>query len=340
MRRRRLAVIGAVILIGCGIYAGLWWYAAGRIKEAVATQLPDRARGAGVDAAWQSVRVAGFPFAFRIELAGVTLHRAGKGPEATIEAAALSASTHPWDFRVWELAAPGGIAATFGPAGPGLARLSAAAASGAVAVAGDGAVTVWLTLNQAKGAALGGEIAAHAADAWVIVPAQAAQTHTDTGFGVAAVLHDLALPDAPPGLGRTIADIGVGLTLRGKLVSGPLREAAAAWRDSGGTLELDQFRLHWGELGVTASGTLALDGELQPVGGFSGAVAGYDQLMSTLVAAGRVKASDARMARLALAILAKAGPDGRPEISTSFTLQNGEMFLGPAKLGKAPRIDW
>ena len=39
-------------------------------------------------------------------------------------------------------------------------------------------------------------------------------------------------------------------------------------------------------------------------------------------------------------MLAKAGPDGRPEIATSFTIQNGEMYLGPVKLGKAPRIDW
>jgi hypothetical protein len=48
----------------------------------------------------------------------------------------------------------------------------------------------------------------------------------------------------------------------------------------------------------------------------------------------------AGLARLALAVLARAGPDGRPEIKTAFTIQNGEMFLGPAKLGKAPRIAW
>ena len=27
-------------------------------------------------------------------------------------------------------------------------------------------------------------------------------------------------------------------------------------------------------------------------------------------------------------------------ITTAFTIQNGQMFLGPAKLGKAPRIAW
>jgi hypothetical protein len=39
-------------------------------------------------------------------------------------------------------------------------------------------------------------------------------------------------------------------------------------------------------------------------------------------------------------MLAKAGPDGRPQIATSFTIQNGQMFLGPARLGPVPRIAW
>ncbi|MGC2413068.1 MAG: DUF2125 domain-containing protein, partial [Stellaceae bacterium] len=104
--------------------------------------------------------------------------------------------------------------------------------------------------------------------------------------------------------------------------------------------ELDHLALRWGTLGVTGSGTLALDHDLQPIGAFSGAVEGYDALMSALVAAGRMRAGDARLARLALGMLAKPGPDGRPEIATSFTIQNGEMYLGPVKLGKVPRIDW
>jgi hypothetical protein len=85
---------------------------------------------------------------------------------------------------------------------------------------------------------------------------------------------------------------------------------------------------------------LALDSDLQPMGAVSGAVEGYDELMNALVAAGRMKASDARLARIGLAMLAKAGPSGRPAITASFTVQNGEMFLGPAKLGAAPKIPW
>jgi hypothetical protein len=145
---------------------------------------------------------------------------------------------------------------------------------------------------------------------------------------------------APPGLKDTIDEIGFGVTLMGAFPSGPLAQAAAKWRDSGGSLELDNLDLHWGDIRVTGSGTLALDNTLQPVGSLSGGVAGFDQLLTALVAAGRIKASDARMARLALALLAKPGPDGRPEITSSLSIQDGQMFLGPAKLGPAPRIDW
>jgi len=81
-------------------------------------------------------------------------------------------------------------------------------------------------------------------------------------------------------------------------------------------------------------------GAAAPMGAFSGAVEGYDELMAALVASGRMRAGDAQLARLALTMLAKAGRNGRPEIATSFTIQNGQMFLGPAKLGPVPRIKW
>ena len=148
------------------------------------------------------------------------------------------------------------------------------------------------------------------------------------------------MPVAPPSFAPVIDDLAFGVTLMGAIPPGPPRQAAAAWRKDGGTVELDRFHLAWGSLGVTASGTLALDQDLQPIGGFSGAISGYDELLAALVAGGRLTSSDARLARIGLAMVSKAGPDGRPEISTSFTIQNGEMYFGPAKLGPVPRIPW
>jgi hypothetical protein len=150
----------------------------------------------------------------------------------------------------------------------------------------------------------------------------------------------IKLPLAVGPLGDAINELDFAATEKGAIPSGKLADALAGWRDAGGKIELDNLRLKWGALDATATGTIALDQELQPTGGFSGAIQGYDQILTALVQNGQMRASDAGLARIALTLLAKTGPDGKPEIRTAFTIQNGQMFLGPAKLGRVPRITW
>jgi len=339
MRRSTvLGLIGIVLVIAIGAYTAFWWVAAGKIEEA-ATAWRDSVRSQKIDASWQTIHIGGYPFLFRLEFTGVTLKNRAVSPPAELDAPALSASTRPWNFRDWHLVAPNGANATVGSDSAPLATLTAGAANGALAIGADGGSTIWLYLREATAVA-GERVRARGVDAWVILPARAPGARGSPGLAVAALLRDLTLPSAPPTLGTAVAELGFGLSLKGSIPSGPLYQALSVWRDDGGTLGLDHFRLNWGGIGVTGSGTFALDAGLQPIGAISAAVAGYDQLMNALVAAGKVKASDARVARFAMSMLAKVGPEGRPEISTSLTIQDGEMFLGPARLGKAPRIDW
>jgi hypothetical protein len=48
----------------------------------------------------------------------------------------------------------------------------------------------------------------------------------------------------------------------------------------------------------------------------------------------------ASIVKIALTSLAKAGPDGKPQLTVPFTIQNGKMYLGPARLGSVPQINW
>jgi hypothetical protein len=339
MRRSTVfRLAGALLVIGFGVYSVYWWIAAGKIKEA-ATVWQTSARAQKIDASWQTIRVAGFPFAFRLELGDVVLKDGASNPPSELDAPTLTASLRPWNFRVFWLDAPDGLSTTLGSAAAPLAKVAAQQGTGAIAVADDGGASIWLSLYQAKVSAMT-ELGARAVHAWLILPPGAAATHSDTGLGFALDIADLGLPAAPPGFSPTVAELGFGVTLMGDFPTGPLRQAAQQWRENGGTVELDHLDLRWGDMQINGSGTLALDNDLQPIGGLSGGVSGFDQLLSGLVAAGRIKASDARVARLALALMAKTGPDGRPEIAASLTIQNGEMYLGPAKLGPAPRIDW
>jgi hypothetical protein len=339
MRRRIVfGLVGVVLVVGVGAYTAYWWIEAGKI-EAAAVAWRDSVRAEKIDASWRTMHVGGYPFSFRLELTDATLKNNATLPAAALQAPTLTASIRPWNFSAAWFDAPDGLNAALGPEGLAFAKIGAEHGEGAVAFAGDGPIAVWLSLYQAKADA-GVAVAAKAVHVWATLPAKAPTTHQDAGFAFAAALHDLAPPAVPPGFKGTIDDVDFSVTTRGAFPSGSLAQAAAKWRDDGGTLDLDHFGLRWGEIEADGSGTLALDGDLQPTGAFSGGIAGFDQLLTALVTAGRVKASDARIARLALAMLAKPGPDGRPEISTSFAIQNGEMFLGPAKLGKAPRIDW
>jgi hypothetical protein len=339
-RRSRLA-LGAVVvlLVLAGGYAAFWHVVAGRVESGL-VDWAQAQRTRKIDLTWQKIRVGGFPLAIRIELEDAALRDEALAPSPQLRLKALSASARPWDFADWRLAAPDGLRAELAGA-PGQPPLmfSAARAQGVVSVDDLGGATLWLRLADAAADA-GIRLPIRAADAWISLPPAPPTSHTEPAAGVAVILHQLQLPAPVPPLGSLIDELAFGLTLKGALPPGPLPQSLAAWRDAGGTVELDNLRLKWGTLGATATGTLALDQNLQPIGGFSGAIEGYDQILTALVRNGDMRPRDAGLARLALTMLAKAGPDGRPEIATSFTIQNGEMYLGPAKLGPMPRIAW
>ena len=341
MRRlTRFGLVALVLLLAlAGAYTVFWWIAAGRIEDDIANWART-ARAQKIDATWKSIAVAGFPFSFRVELDTAALRDGAVSPPPELRIPVLAGVARPWNFANWRLAAPQGLAAELAGAGgrPPL-KLAAKTGTGAASIDVETGTTLWLELMNASADA-GDRIEAGSADCWVILPPNPPRTHADPTVGIAADLRRIRLPAATRPLGDTIDELALGITLKGVLPSGPLAQMATAWRDAGGTIELDNLRLSWGGLGATATGTIALDRELQPIGGFSGAIEGYDQILTALVQSGGMRASDAGLARLALTMLAKAGPDGRPQIATSFTIQNGQMFLGPAKLGPAPRIAW
>jgi hypothetical protein len=341
MRRRTrygLAAFAALVVLVGGYCA--YWVVLARWIENDITAWARSARERQVDASWQALAVAGFPARFRVELKDAALRDRSVDPAPELRVLALSGSAAPWNLDDWRLAAPAGLSAVLAGAGGRLpVRLLAHSADGVLHLGAAGGGVLWLRLPDAN-VESSARVRVGAADLWITVPSRPPRVHTDPSFGVAGDLRAVELPVAARALGESIEELAFGITVKGALPSGNLVRSVAAWRDAGGTVELDNLDLRWGGLGATATGTIALDQELQPIGGFSGAVEGYDRILRALVQAGRLAAGDAGLAQLALTMLAKAGPDGRPQIATSFTIQNGQMFLGPARLGPVPRLAW
>lgn len=338
-RGRGLFLLLLLILLCGGAYTAYWRIAAGRIRSEF-TAWVQRARANKLDVSWQGMRVTGFPAAFRLKLGDASFRYTALGPAPVVRIPALTGRAWPWEPTDWRLAAPQGLSIEIaGTAGRAPIRLATRAASGAVSLAPAGGAVIWLTLENTA-AARRERAAIGLADAWIVLPPQPPRTPAEPLLDIGLHVQQVRLPVTAPPLGSTIDDLSAGLTVKGALPPGPLVRAISAWRDGGGTIAVDHLRLHWGALGARGTGTLALDRDLQPIGAFSGAIEGYGEILTALVKSGRLHAQEAGLARLALTILAKAGPDGRPEIATSFRIKDGEMYLGPVKLGPVPRIRW
>jgi hypothetical protein len=341
MRRstRSGLVAFALLLVLLGAYTAYWLIVVEQIKSRV-TAWAQAGRTENIDVSWERIGVGGFPFACRVFLETAILRDRRLSPAPELRIPVLSGEARPWDFASWRFEAPEGLSAALAAEGarPPV-KLAARNVAGVIVTGSQANTILWLHLGDIVAEA-DDAIAVSMADAWVILPPKPPQVHTEPAIGVAFNLRQLKLASVTPILGDRIDELGLALVVKGVLPSGRLAQAISEWRDAGGTIELDNLQVKWGDLSATASGTIALDRELQPIGGFSGAIQGYDQILAALVQSGRMRAAEAGLARLALAMLAKAGPDGRPAITTAFTIQNGQMFLGPAKLGKAPRIAW
>jgi hypothetical protein len=150
----------------------------------------------------------------------------------------------------------------------------------------------------------------------------------------------------PATLARPLGPRVASLTLQGAL-DGPVlrtrapRERAAAWRDGGGTLEVQHLAVNWGPLDLTAGATLTLDEQLEPMGTGSARIVGYAETLDALAAHGVISRSAATAAKAVLSLLAHTPEDGGPpDVEVPLTLQYRTLSMRQVPLLRLPEIDW
>ena len=152
--------------------------------------------------------------------------------------------------------------------------------------------------------------------------------------------------DLPSGivrlLGPRIANLEVDGALNGPAPVGRTpAEQAAAWRDGGGSLKIERLALVWGPLDLTASATLALDDQLQPMGGGKARLVGYAETLDALAAHAAISRSAATAAKAVLSLLAHNPEDGSPpDVEVPLTLQYRTLSMSHVPLVRLPEVDW
>ncbi len=267
-------------------------------------------------------------------------------------AQSLKIRARPWSPRRFRISAAGGVSAIlpYGPAPDGAPRP-------AVTVAGETlrghatfresawpaaidltADTVTATRNLPGGAS-GRELSASTVTLSGSLPETPPKADTDVAGDLTLRLLDLSAPalEGNP-LGATIRQTDLHLQLLG-IPPGAIDPAGLkAWRDAGGSIDLLNLSIQWGQLGLTANGTMAFDANMQPEGAFSAQLTGFDQTIDALAGAGWIRPGSVGLAKLALGLAAMPGPDGKQTVKTPLTIQNRHISLGPVKLGQMPEL--
>ena len=91
------------------------------------------------------------------------------------------------------------------------------------------------------------------------------------------------------------------------------------------------MELDWGRLSLRGEGTLALDEAMRPMGAMTTRLKGFELLVEAARDDGQMSAGAAVAANAALGLLAAANGG---MLSVPVRLQNGEAFLGPARIAR------
>jgi len=323
---------GAVALAAVG-YVAFYMHVAGGFVAGIDVWLEAR-RAEGIEAGYRRMARDGFPFRVVVRLAEPRLALPEEPPRLAWQAERLALVLQPWDLRhlIFDLSGSGqlqadgddgrrridygvadGLASYQTDAAGRLFRLSADLQQVALDEVGGGAATLARAQLHVRPGEADSLDAALQLDRLRLDGArlpEAAGWFRVLGPEVMLLQADLGLESAPPFRG------GIGAWLE-------------RWRDGGGDLQLRRFKLVWGEVDIEATGTLALDEQLRPLGALTARVKGHEHLVDAAVAAGQMRRRDGETAKALLGLLARSAGG---VLAVPVTLQDGVASLGPVPL--------
>lgn len=338
MTRTRLLVFApfATALVLLAAYTAYWVYAAGEIRKTVeASVAAHEADGYEIDYARLSVR--GWPLRFDVRALEPVVQAPASEGGWRFEAPEIAGGALPYDLNHWIVAArsPAVVETVIDGARARYrleaetARISVAAENGATNRLGAEMDALAITtlqgppalVERVEGLRLTGGVGADDAMALRLQASAvrfapgAVEARARDAFGAEAELFRL---DAAVTNWSALAAQG----------------DAGVWARAGGRLVVRGAQLVWGPARLEGEGDLTLDAQARPDGRLSVTLFEPEALVDALIA-GRLISSDQGEA-LRLAALMAPRRDGG--VALPFRLQNGGVFLGPARLADAPPV--
>lgn len=340
MTLRRAVVLAVVLLVlAAGLWTAGWFYVADRARGRV-TAWVEAEQTAGNTISYRALEVGGFPF--RVEIAidqpeyGTPAYR-WRGP-------ALAILVLPWRLDRLGFETAGSHQLDIAMDGETeTVHLTTERADGEATFDPDGTLTAFegdfrsLAIGVEKGPAY----RLNNLRVEGRVPADPGPAPDATVLELAFAGDQIALPADQALLGPQIERLAASLAFNGRLPDQPLIPALAAWRDTGGAIDLANISLRWGPLSVEGDGTVALDNALQPLAASSLHVSGYNETLDRIAASGAIPPDTAAATKFALSLIAKAPSAGGPYVATvPVSIQSQRVFVGPIEVARLRPIRW
>lgn len=335
--RRLIAALVIVVAAATGGYTAYWFHAVGLMRKGVEDWAATR-RSQGWEVEWATATGEGFPLHLGLALAAPHLQT----PDGLWwRGDTLMLDCSPFDWTRLRAAAPGHHQG--GQKGLELS-LDASGAHADINLDRQGGLedaTLYLTGLRLSGPFPDALTMDGMVLTWDPLPVTGQSSHTTPTVRFSATAHGIALPALPTlPLDRSIGLVELSGHILGTLPMANPAEAVTRWSADGGTVELDHVGVEWAPMALEAQGTLALDPARQPLASLTARIRGFGPLMDRLVAAHMVPADTASTVKTVLALMAKPDPKGRPAVPVPVTLQDGGLYLGPARVARLPPLAW
>lgn len=324
--RRALAAALAMVALAAAGWSVYWHLAAARVEARLA-QWP--AAGGAWQGSYAAAAVSGFPFWLAVEVERPAL--AWRQGAVLWRGSRLTVRSRPWAPARFSIDLPPRQQLAFEH---GRHELEIAMARGRAEAVLDGGGLRMLAarLERVTVTAAAGPLAVER----LAFDAAAAG---DALWEAGVLAEGLSAGTLAPPLAARLPHLEAMLRWRGALGGeGGLARRLDAWREAGGIVDVLSLAAAWPPLAVEASGTLALDRQLRPIGAFRAAMTGYDALLDALERSGRLRPGVAVLAAAVLDAMAAPDEDGRRRLAVAVAIQDGMLSVGPFPLLPVPPL--
>lgn len=328
----------AAILIGA--YGAFWWVAAERFQTAALDWIEAR-KAEGYTVGYSAMDRAGFPTRLRLTFHEPSIASPSNAAPLSWSSSRLLAEIAPWAPLHISFHTEG--PQTVGVPDPGGQQFyTGTAGSLSASITSDRslpvrAITVrdlFLTGRESTDLIAAGKVD-------IALSPGAGGPGEEGGYDLAVLASDLRLPARlrlP--LGEHVSRLLLDADVVGAVPSRPWPGGLFDWRDAGGVVEVSELDVHYGPLRLTGAGTLALDGDGQPMGAFNARAEGVPETLDSLDQRGLLPGFGVASAKLALKILSRPSGTGAPGLNIPLTLQDRTLSAASFPLLEIPAINW